>query len=149
MQNEEPVPAALVQQFKPLPTIYNLRELIERCFEEARQAGFIRVTEGSPVSRLPENLAVVDTTEALKQPDGGALTSISAQVIAEERKLAEHIALTIVGELQELELIRKIAPMFRMFRQLEQNFLELDSATEHEAKMRSLRVPPPEEPEEK
>jgi len=121
-------------QFKPLPTVWNLRELVERCLDEARKSGFIIVSQGTPVSEIPRDVKV----------EGKMQEFIQAQVIADERKLAEHIALTIIGELRELEVLRKVAPMFRAFRQIENDLNELDVVAVEEFKLRNLRRVPQE-----
>jgi hypothetical protein len=113
---ENPQPT---QNTKQMPTIYNLQELIDRCFEEARKAGYLKI-------------------EILEHAGTGP------QIVVDQYKLTHHIALTIIGELYELEIIRKIGPMFRMFRQIETDFQNLDHAQALDFRLRNLRRTPQE-----
>ena len=116
MPDEEKTEAEhFVPRLPPTSTIYNLRELIQRCFDEGKKAGFL----------LEYNAA-----------DGPRV------ILQDEFKLTQHIALTIVGEMKELEIVRKVGPMFRMFRELEGNFKELDDAATADFKLRNMRVAP-------
>src|SRR3990172_5545019 len=98
--------------------IYNLEGIITRCFEEGKRAGWIKEK----------------TT---------ALTMTTEWVIVNEYELVKHISKTTIGELYELEVIRKLAPIFRMFRELNNDFLEIDQSTNEEFRRLNLRRNPP------
>jgi len=60
--------------------------------------------------------------------------------------LYKHIALTIVGELHELEVIRKIGPMFRMIESLKEDFRIFDERGQEDYRIRNLRIQLPTKP---
>lgn len=86
-------------------TIYQLRKVITKAFEEAEQAG---LTQGAGIVKKPE--------------------------------LIEHITRTVIGELYELEVLRKIGPIFRMFKELVEDFKYLDDQQAAESKRLSTTV---------
>lgn len=83
-------------------TIFDLKEIIERCFEEGKKAGYI------------QNFTIEEF--------GGKKTE--AMRIVNQTDLVQYISMTIIGELYELELIRRIAPIFRENRALTKDFQE-------------------------
>lgn len=82
------------------PTFHELELVIERCFEEAEKVKYIekRIIAGRPNEEPEEKevLAIVNSMELIK-----------------------HISKTIIGELYEFEISRKLGPFFRMLRSLE------------------------------
>lgn len=97
-----------------LKTIYELKELIERCFDECKKAGHIQ--------------EVVDR-------DGDI-----AVAIINSDAIADHISKTIIGELMEFEILRKLSPMFRTFRSIEDQMKILDDKAAFQAQLPALRV---------
>jgi hypothetical protein len=101
-------------------TIYELKEIIERCFKECEEAGFIRFIgfhhEGK---EFPPTFVLVN-------PGG----------------VADHISKTIIGELMEFEVLRKLAPMFRTFRSIEANMKYLDDKQTFQSQLPGIRIEP-------
>lgn len=108
-------------------TIYELQALVHRCFEEAEKAGFIKAyqTAAPPGVEVSEH-AVGYTLKAITNKD----------------ELVKHISRTIVGELYELELIRRIAPIFREVKRLTSDFEFLDVKEQERINISGLRIAP-------
>lgn len=96
--------------------IFDLERIITRCFQEGRKAGW------------------VSQVETVREGD--------VQAIADEHKLVQHISKTVIGELHELELINRLAPIFRSIRQLAHEFEEVDAAHAAEARRLNIRKDP-------
>lgn len=96
---------------KNVVTSYELQSLIERCFAECKEANFIAA-----------NLETKQT------------------ILLNEGEVINHIANTIIGELHELEMIRRIAPMFREVRRLEGDFNMLDDKEQQRINLAGLRI---------
>jgi len=77
-------------------TIFDLQSIIEKCFEDCKKMGYLLEYRGADGERL----LVVNQTD-----------------------LINHIRLTVIGELYELEIIRRIAPIFREHRALTTDFM--------------------------
>lgn len=104
-------------------TVYDLQSIIERCFEEAKKLGYVRTID-------KESIPPVD-------------------VIHNQEELVKHIALTVIGELYEFEIIRRIGPLFRENRALSHDFLIFGEAFDlffdkavQDAKLHGLRIEP-------
>jgi hypothetical protein len=102
---------------KNLITMYELQTLVERCFDEL---------EGN------EFISKLETTEA----------GPGQKVIVNRQEVINHIANTIIGELHELEMIRRFAPMFREINRLAKDFEMLDEKEQLRANLSGLRIAP-------
>ena len=100
----------------PQSTIYDMEKIIKRCFEEAREAGYLK-----PILSSDDSLAERD-------------------VIVNEIELAKHISMTLIGELVEFELIRRISPIFRAVEGIRTQFSYLDGRQAMEADVQNLRI---------
>jgi len=67
-----------------------------------------------------------------------SLEKDQASSIAE---MAKHVANTVNGELHELEIIRKIAPIIRMIPGLQSDFKLIDDRLAEVARIQNLRLP--------
>lgn len=56
-------------------------------------------------------------------------------------EMAQHIANTINGELHELEIVRKVAPIIRMIPGLQADFKLIDDRMAEVARLQNLRLP--------
>jgi hypothetical protein len=113
-------------------TVFDLPEIIIRCFEEAKKLGYISNYLG--------------TTEELIERK-----QLPVPIIVNQNDLAHHISRTIIGELYELEIIRRIVPIFRENRALTHDFLLFGDAFElfydkqiQEQQLSGLRIEPAE-----
>lgn len=100
-------------------TIYDLEKIVERCFEEAIKAEYIAKSTGNSAEF---KLSVTD------------------YIIKNRQDLIRHISHTIVGELYELEIIRKLQPFARALPQILEDFRFLDSSMNAESRKMSLRM---------
>jgi hypothetical protein len=114
-------------------TVFDLPEIIVRCFAEAKKLGYISDYLGA-------------TEELVVQG-----RQIPVPIIVNQNDLAHHISRTIIGELYELEIIRRIVPIFRENRALTHDFLLFGDAFElfydkqiQEQKLSGLRIEPEE-----
>lgn len=106
------------------PTVLDLDKIVERCLREALEARrFLK----------PNLTADLGGEVGLHK---ALLENVDFQVVS------EHVAKSIIGELYELEIIRKLAPMFRMVPQLQNDFGYLDSRLAQHDKLRNLRKEP-------
>ncbi len=117
LRGDEP---AVVGPGDPRKTVFDLQELIQRCFNEAKEAGLIK--------------------KAAREFYDDAQLPIGQTLIINERDLVKHIALTIVGELHEFEVIRRIAPLFREVNRLQSDFRYFEEREAADQQMRSLRI---------
>ncbi len=99
-------------QFK---TIYEMKAIINRCFEECKDAG---------------HTISYDTVGP-----HGVIT-----VLINQDAIADHISKTLIGELLELEILRKLSPLFRQFRSIEKDLQFLDEQAARESGFQSLRI---------
>ena len=97
-------------------TAYELQSLVERCFDEVERAGFIK-----------------------KVPPGAEFQHM---VVVNRQEVINHIANTIIGELYELEMIRRMAPMFREVSRLAHDFELLDEREQKRIDLSGLRIAP-------
>ena len=109
-------------------TIFDLEPIIKRCLEESKKMGYIK------------DQVVIDP---------GLFAQATIQYLANQDELVHHIALTIIGELYEFEIIRRISPLFRENRALSADFLAFGDAFQlfydkviADAKLRGLRIHP-------
>lgn len=104
-------------------TVLDLSRMIERCLKELLKARRL-LNQGS--YKLDE-----DMMQRL-------------YLMVEERldyeTVCQHISKTIIGELYELEMVNKLAPMFRMIPQLQADFKLLDDRYAQEQKLQTLRT---------
>lgn len=101
-------------------TVFELESIIARCFEEAKKVGYIK-----------------------------NLQNTEYDYVENQRELIHHISMTVIGELYEFEIIRRIAPIFRENRALSADFLMFGDAFQlfydkviQEAKSRGIRIHP-------
>jgi len=106
-----------IKQDRPKQTIYQLEKLIERCLNESERAG---------------DLAVANPTAKVKH-----------RILINEDNVIRHISMTIIGELHELEIIRKMGPMFRQFRSVERDFFFLEDQQKGFEGLQALKIPDP------
>ena len=102
-------------------TIYDLQKIIERCFLECEEAKYIRrrtVMSSDPNTENSVEFVLVSRTEVEK-----------------------HISMTVIGELMELEMIRKLSPIFRGVARLAEEFQYLDDRGRVAQQMAGLRIP--------
>lgn len=107
-------------QFK---TVYELREIIQRCLKECEDAKYIQ-----EVGYMSES------------SDGEIKHSGPMKIIINSDQIADHISKTIIGELLEFEVLRKLSPMFRQLRSIEKNMEFLDDKHAKDSAMQSLRI---------
>lgn len=113
-------------------TVFDLEPIIRRCFEEAKKMGYIN------------DKKLTASAEGIEVKEG-----ISFPQIVNQDELVHHIALTVVGELYEFEIIRRIAPIFRENRALSADFQMFGDAfqlfydkTIADSKLRGIRIHP-------
>ena len=99
-------------------TVFDLERLIKRCFEESEKSGDIK-----PASGWGDR---------------------NSKVLVNSDAVAKHISMTIIGELFELEIVRKIAPMFRQFRSLERDLSYVEERQAADTALLGLRIATPE-----
>lgn len=102
-------------------TTYELQDLVRRCLDELEQAEAIKKER----YQLASHLEVHDRL-----------------VITDREQVIQHIANTIIGELYELEMIRKIAPIVREVRRLTDDFNMLDDRETKRINLAGLRIAP-------
>jgi hypothetical protein len=102
-----------------LKTQFDMKELIERCFRECEESGHIKVTK----------------------KDGPA-TALGSEVrtIVNLIGICDHIYKTLMGELLEFEIIRKLGPTYRTFRSIERDLERIETRSAIEANIPSLRI---------
>jgi len=110
-------------QFK---TIWEMKEIILRCFKECEEAGFIRVAKGN-------SLSLVDQT-VIKDSEG------NLKVLVNQDAVADHISKTLIGELQEFEILRQLSPMFRQFDRIKNDMKILDDVAARNSGFQELRI---------
>lgn len=123
MEPEQKEPE-LKKDTKPEVTTYELQDLIRRCLDELEQAQAI---EKRPIPEKGQGLIPI-MKESL--------------VIQDREQIIQHIANTIIGELYELEMIRKMAPIFREVRRLTDDFNMLDDRETKRVNLAGLRIAP-------
>lgn len=96
-------------------TQYELRDLVRRCFEECKK-----------------NKAITLVSPGLLGKEVEALTDKNAVI--------EHIAKTIIGELFELEILRKLGPTIRQQKSIEADMEFLEKRADEEWRRQNLRV---------
>lgn len=112
------------EEKKPLQvTTYELQDLVRRCLDELEQASAI------------ETQSFLETTE-------NGQGTVERKVIADREQIIQHISNTIIGELYELEMIRKIAPMVREVGRLIDDFGMLDERETKRINLAGLRIAP-------
>lgn len=111
-------------------TQFEMEEIATRCLEEAVQAGYIIVY----------NMDVKIAGKSLGEP-------FKKKVIINEAELVKHICKTIIGELLEFDLIRRIAPIYREEKRIEKDLDFIAGKHMAEASFASLRIHPSEPPE--
>ena len=128
MEPEQKEPE-LKKDEKPQITTYELQDLVRRCLDELEQAQAIK--------KLDEQETRVATfeVESLKDME-------SVLVITDREQIIQHISNTIIGELYELEIIRKMAPIFREVRRLTDDFNMLDDREQKRINLAGLRIAP-------
>jgi len=102
-------------------TIYNLEGIVERCLAEAEEAGYLK------------RIAFHRTT--------GEETSVVPGIV-NRLELVKHISKTIIGELHEFEVIRRISPVFREFKRLAEDFAFFDEQQAEYQRLLATRVEP-------
>ena len=102
-------------------TVYELQSLIERCLEEVERAGYIKSS------------SVLET-----DVNGPGLTE--RKILVNQEEIVKHIANTIYGELYELEMIRRMAPIFREFYRLAEDFKMIDERDQKRVNLAGLRI---------
>jgi hypothetical protein len=93
-------------------TIFNLDEIIARCIKEAKTMGYIDDKATCIVGEGIEEKAPVPP------------------LLVNEHDFIKHLSRTIIGELYEFEIIRRITPIFRENRALTHDFLLFGEAFE-------------------
>jgi len=111
-------------QLPDRPTMLDLEKIVERCLRESLEAG--RFLSNSQYTNEIDQAAFHKSLEQ----------SIDFMVVS------QHIAKSVIGELYEFEIIRKLAPIFRMIPQLKGDFEYIDDRFKQEEKLRSLRKEP-------
>jgi len=106
-------------------TVFELEDLVKRCFAELRR------TDSLGTAKIRRK-GMTDS-DYIEQ---------TADTILNEDEVCKHIAKTVIGELYELEICRKIGPMFRMMDQLTRDFAYLDAAQAKETALLGLRIGP-------
>jgi len=101
---------------EPRKTVYDLENIIERCFEECVKSEYIQ----KQITAERDEIAVIVNRD----------------------EVVKHISKTIIGELHELEVIRRISPIFREFRRLEKDFQHFDDLQKLEGDLQTLRIHP-------
>jgi hypothetical protein len=102
-------------------TIYELQSLVSRCIDEAEKAEFII---------------------ELTIPSADPAVEKKVKVLLNKEELVKHISRTIVGELFELEIIRRLAPVFREVKRLCNDFELLDIKEQERINIQGLRIAP-------
>lgn len=97
-------------------TVFQLEKLIERCFDEAQKAGYIKIYLNAPIE--------VD----------------NIPVIIDKPKLIKHISMTIIGELFEFEVVRKLGPFLKMLKELSKDCEFLENQEKDYVKKQTLRI---------
>ena len=90
-----------------LKTVFEMKDIIERCLVECQEAGYIT-------------------------KDGRIMVNTDA--------ICDHISKTLIGELMEFEVLRKLAPMFRQLRSIEKDMGYLDDKAATASSYHSLRI---------
>lgn len=102
-------------------TVQDLEQLITRCFKELEESKDIKK------EKIYDDPKVTDTRT----------------VIVNEENVARHISMTIIGELQELEVVRKLAPWFRQMRSLERDMEYIEMRQAAATSLLGLRIEAP------
>lgn len=100
-------------------TIYDLEKIIERCFDEGIKAEYVSKSTGSSAEFK---------------------LSITDYIIKNRQGLITHISHTIIGELHELDLIRKLQPFARALPQILDDFSFLEDRMNSQSRKMSLRM---------
>lgn len=115
-----------------LKTIYEMKELVERCFKECEEAGHIQV----------KNRASTDISDVEKMHKTLEVYFVKERVIVNVSEIADHISKTIIGELLEFEILRKLSPLFRSLRSIENQMKFLDDKQAFQANLPGIRLGP-------
>jgi hypothetical protein len=70
----------------------------------------------------------------------GYIATVNKKIIVDEDMVAEHISKTIIGELLELEILRKLSPIFRTLDSIKVNMKFLDEKQAIDAGISNLRI---------
>lgn len=100
-----------MDQFK---TQFEMKEVIQRCLKECKEAGYIA---------------------SFKTINAGEVETIVSQ-----DAIADHISKTLIGELLEFEIIRKLSPVIRQQRSIERDLFLLDEKQKLESSFPNLRI---------
>jgi len=121
-REEEPV---IRQPWPPAGccTQYTLEPVIRRALAECLKAKFISA-----------ELTFTNLTEP------GEIHVRSARVVIDERQVAAHISATVIGELYELEMVRKLGPLCRALNQLLGDFHMLDEVAADFSRVQTMRI---------
>lgn len=110
-----------LKDYSQQKTIYDMKDIIKRCFEECEKAGHI--------SKL-EEMKNVKTGES----EGTFFLVKNAE------EVASHISKTLIGELLEFEILRRLGPAFRSMRNVENDLDFLFRKQLQEASVGNLRI---------
>jgi hypothetical protein len=112
----------LNQKVSQLKTQFEMKEIIERCFEELERSGAIKPHTFRKDGSTQENpLKTVKTFESASD-------------------LADHISKTLIGELLELDIIRRQAAVYREIGRLERDFVFIEAKSRDESEIPNLRI---------
>lgn len=114
---------------KPQVTTYELQDVIRRCLDELEEAEAIK-----KLSKGETDIANFEISSLASME--------SILVIADREQIIQHISNTIIGELYELEMIRKMAPIFREVGRLVDDFGMLDEREQKRINLAGLRIAP-------
>lgn len=111
----------------PLKTQFEMKEIIERCFEECERAGQIK--------RLSKQEQYIAEFETNRYDD-----IFEHPIIVNLDGVCDHISKTLIGELLEFEILRKLGPVIRQQRSIERDIEILEKKHMEVMGLQELRI---------
>lgn len=107
-------------------TIYEMKDIIKRCFEECEKAGHIKKAKRAQGSHGENRTVDVKFEEET--------------ILVNPEEVASHISKTLIGELMEFEILRRMGPAFRSMRSVENDLEFLFRKQQQEISVGNLRI---------
>ena len=98
---------------------FDIPSIIARCFDECKEAGYI---------------------ESVVAVKAGVHSDVDS--IVNPTAIAEHISKTLIGELLEFEIMRRLAPIYREDERIKRDLQLIEAEHVRHANLAGLRIDP-------
>ena len=125
--NSSPSPEADLKfrDYSNVKTAFDIKDLIKRCFDELEQS--------KNITKMQLKLTAVGGIQTEE-------TNIEHRVLLNEDIVADHIAKTLIGELLEFEILRRLGPAYRSINSVENDLNFLFRKEQQEKGLSGLRI---------